>query len=439
MAIFEKERKGKMRPNTRKFRLALTGLALAALLLPVFGAVPTRAANANVLVGSYSYSWTTSIMNSTDFDFTIGMGWSGPFPWPPNVYFFFHPDQIPLGGYTEPIGGAWLFEDIDFNISAAGQTFSVTSVADDPDFEGFASLLTNGIDEVIWLGYMGDRDNIASAGGQKGVQESQVFSGTDVGTDFPGWVIQNVSLTFNQIYLDPDNVNKLVLNFTVDIYAGPPPLEAEIDIDPDTLNLNSKGKWITCYIELPEGYEVNDIDVGTVMLNETVPAEPKPTEIGDYDDDGIPDLMVKFDRSEVKDILEPGDAVPITVTGALTDGPSFEGTDTIRVIDKGGKKAQADEQFNQAKFSLSQNYPNPFNPQTTIEYDIEKDCDVTLKIYNLAGQLIKTLVDEYQTAGPHTITWHGDTDAGQEVASGVYFYRIKAGDKAAIKKMVVLK
>ncbi|GAG87559.1 unnamed protein product, partial [marine sediment metagenome] len=75
---------------------------------------------------------------------------------------------------------------------------------------------------VIWFGYMGDRESIASAGGQKGVQESQVFSGTDVGTDFPGWTIQSVSLTFNQIYLDSNNANKLVLDYTVEIYAAPP-------------------------------------------------------------------------------------------------------------------------------------------------------------------------------------------------------------------------
>lgn len=172
------------------------------------------------LAGSYSYSWTTSL-NSTDFDFTVGMGWSGLFPWPPNVYFFFHPDEIPLG-YLEPIGGAWLFENIDFDITSAGQTFSVTSVADDPDFAGFANLLTNGTDEGIWFGYIGDCDNIASGGGQKDVQESLVFSGTDVGTDFPGLVIQSISLTFNQIYLDPDNADKLVLDFTIDIYAGLP-------------------------------------------------------------------------------------------------------------------------------------------------------------------------------------------------------------------------
>lgn len=464
---------------------------------------------------------------------------------------------------------------------------------------------------------------------------------------YSGYTVQSVYIGYGPIGSTQSvvaYVDDFVLNGITYVFE-PPTMSATVDIDPDTLNLNSKGKWVTCYIELPEGYDVNDIDVGTVMLNETVPAEPKPTEIGDYDDDGIPDLMVKFDRSEVKDILEPGDAVPITVTGALTDGPSFEGTDTIRVIkpaeervsvdidtkywedgsydlritaqaapydatsirisgphidtatvepdggdphylyddgehhdgaandglwlvllniekrpkvgetitfditytdgssetkQKGidgvlsktarllsppdgstvntltptfewnnppvsgltysvqiddtnhnrvydvydlpdgttsheipadylnwettyywlvsasdvngnealtnwdafttsGTAASTTRAIAQPKFGLSQNYPNPFNPQTTIEYDVDRDCDVTLKIYNLAGQLIKTLVDEYQTVGHYTITWYGDTDAGQEIASGVYFYRVKAGDKAAIKKMVVLK
>lgn len=93
----------------------------------------------------------------------------------------------------------------------------------------------------------------------------------------------------------------------------------------------------------------------------------------------------------------------------------------------------------QPKFSLSQNYPNPCNPETTIEYSLADSCHVTLKIYNLSGQLIKTLIDEYQQAGSHKITWYGDNDAGQEVASSVYFYRIKAGDFGSTKKMIVLK
>ena len=111
-----------------------------------------------------------------------------------------------------------------------------------------------------------------------------------------------------------------------------------IDFDPDTLNLKSKGKVVTVYIELPVGYDVSQIEVSSIMLNSQVQAEAKPTEIGDYDDDGIPDLMIKFDKATVQSILEVGDEVEIVVTGELTDGTPFEGSDTIRVIEKGGKK-----------------------------------------------------------------------------------------------------
>ncbi|MBA7688959.1 hypothetical protein ES703_97449 [subsurface metagenome] len=116
----------------------------------------------------------------------------------------------------------------------------------------------------------------------------------------------------------------------------PPTIEAAIDIDPDTLNLSSKGKWVTVHIELPEGYDVDDIDASTIMLNGEVSAESNPTEIGDYDGDGTVDLMVKFDRAAMQGILQVGD-VEITVTGELNDGTPFEGSDTIRVINKGGK------------------------------------------------------------------------------------------------------
>ena len=115
-------------------------------------------------------------------------------------------------------------------------------------------------------------------------------------------------------------------------------IHPDIDINPDTLNLNSNGKWITCYIELPEGYDVEDIDVSTIWLNGLVPAESSPTGIGDCDDDGIPELMVKFDRAAVQGILNAGDEVDIIVTGELNDGTPFAGSDTIRVINKGGKK-----------------------------------------------------------------------------------------------------
>lgn len=114
------------------------------------------------------------------------------------------------------------------------------------------------------------------------------------------------------------------------------PLPAIVDIDPDTLNLKDKGKWITAYIEVPDGYDVADINVGTVTLEGTIPAEAHPTEVGDYDDDGITDLMVKFDRSALIEYLDATTGeVTLTVSGELNDGTPFEGSDTITVIDQG--------------------------------------------------------------------------------------------------------
>jgi len=105
-----------------------------------------------------------------------------------------------------------------------------------------------------------------------------------------------------------------------------------IDFDPDTLNLQSKGKFVTVYIELPLGYDVNEIDISSVMLNATITALAEPTQIDDYDSDDIPDLMVKFDRAAVQEILTPGDQVQITLSGEVAE-ISFKGTDIIRVID----------------------------------------------------------------------------------------------------------
>jgi hypothetical protein len=118
---------------------------------------------------------------------------------------------------------------------------------------------------------------------------------------------------------------------------------ATIDLDPDTLNLQSKGKWITAYIELPEGHDVSNINVSTVVLDETIPAELKPVAIGDYDGDGIHDLMVKFKRADVISYIlanvnptelfeERFMTITLIITGYLNDGTPFIGSDTIRVI-----------------------------------------------------------------------------------------------------------
>lgn len=90
-------------------------------------------------------------------------------------------------------------------------------------------------------------------------------------------------------------------------------------------------------------------------------------------------------------------------------------------------------------FSLAQNYPNPFNPLTSIEYSLAKDSQVKLSVYNVVGERVGNLVDERQRAGVYRATWDGKNMAGNEVASGVYFYRLAAGDHTFTRKMLLLK
>ena len=88
---------------------------------------------------------------------------------------------------------------------------------------------------------------------------------------------------------------------------------------------------------------------------------------------------------------------------------------------------------------LLQNHPNPFNPQTTIAFSIKERGEVSLAVYDVAGQLVRTLANESLAAGPHTKVWDGRDNAGQPIASGVYFYKLVANNFSQTKKMVLLK
>jgi hypothetical protein len=90
-------------------------------------------------------------------------------------------------------------------------------------------------------------------------------------------------------------------------------------------------------------------------------------------------------------------------------------------------------------FELYQSYPNPFNNQTIIKYDFLKPCQITLTIYNILGQKVKTLVEGYQEAGTKSINWDGKDEKGKDLASGIYFYQLRAGEVAQTKRMVLLK
>lgn len=91
------------------------------------------------------------------------------------------------------------------------------------------------------------------------------------------------------------------------------------------------------------------------------------------------------------------------------------------------------------RYVLHQNYPNPFNPTTVITYALPRTSHVIISVYNLLGQRVRTLVDQSQSPGLQTVLWDGRDEAGSDVASGIYFYRIQAENFNQSKKMLLLK
>lgn len=92
-----------------------------------------------------------------------------------------------------------------------------------------------------------------------------------------------------------------------------------------------------------------------------------------------------------------------------------------------------------ASFKLKQNYPNPFNPSTKIEFSLEQSSNVTIDVYNMLGEKIKTLVNGRRTAGTYTVEWNGTNQMGAQVSSGMYLYRLKTNQQSVTQKMTLIK
>ncbi len=118
------------------------------------------------------------------------------------------------------------------------------------------------------------------------------------------------------------------------------------------------------------------------------------------------------------------DAFIFMVDDVAIDAPGGTGNDTTDIA---------------AVSQLIGNYPNPFNPETRIAFSTKENGPVAIDIFNIRGQKVKALVNENMVAGPHTVVWNGTDDNGKNVASGVFFYRMKSGKYTSTKKMILMK
>jgi len=133
--------------------------------------------------------------------------------------------------------------------------------------------------------------------------------------------------------VDPYDAVVTSVTSPLDIFLSPGEtdvVEATVELHPRSLDLKRRGNWVTCYIELPPGYSVEAIAPASLLLQGTIPCEQRPIEIGDKDEDGIPDLMVKFDGQALAQVLLLGESA-IALTGELSDGTPIGGGDIISV------------------------------------------------------------------------------------------------------------
>lgn len=147
---------------------------------------------------------------------------------------------------------------------------------------------------------------------------------------------------------------------------------------------------------------------------------------------GVTPSDVNYTASCLNELHSDCDPFPYLIFSSLS--PSSKGDASSSAASSGPAEKTDGSTELPTEFSLSQNYPNPFNPTTEISFALPKASNARLDIYNIMGQKVATLVNRHLEAGFHTAVWDGT-----RVASGVYLYRLEAGDFLGTKKMILLK
>ncbi|MCH8303919.1 MAG: T9SS type A sorting domain-containing protein [Candidatus Marinimicrobia bacterium] len=157
--------------------------------------------------------------------------------------------------------------------------------------------------------------------------------------------------------------------------------------------------------------------------------------VWDVDNDGVDELVLthRGGNGMFLSVISLSPKTAGDVSSGVDVFVEFEETFVFVGVDD-ARSAQTPREF-----SLGQNYPNPFNPSTSIMYDVPLTSNVSLIIYDILGRNVRTLLNEQRNAGSYSVEWDGKNSNGLLVTSGIYFYRLEAGEFAVTKKMVLLK
>jgi hypothetical protein len=209
------------------------------------------------------------------------------------------------------------------------------------------------------------------------------------------------------------------------------PVLANRDFTPTYINVDLYGEVYLNGEPAPEGTKI-EAYAGNVKCGEIIISRP-----GVY---GFLHVYGDDPFSPVQEGALPGDKISLRVNGIPVNANVIWTKDGDRVkID-----LFAEERVIPEKTVLLQNFPNPFNPETWMPFQLAKDADVTIEIYNSTGGIVRRLMLGHKRAGLYTSKetaayWDGRNEIGEKVSSGVYFYKIKAGDYTAVKRMILMK
>ncbi len=147
-----------------------------------------------------------------------------------------------------------------------------------------------------------------------------------------------------------------------------------------------------------------------------------------------------FVNDEVQTEVDSTFTYSVNSTGNIEiKGMIYDGTDSDSTVWTIISTSDIADGMIPIKTELHQNYPNPFNPSTTINYDLKKEGQVQILVYNTNGALVRSLLDKKQVAGYHSISWNGKDNFGKSVSSGLYIYKMKAGGFNKVLRAMMVK
>jgi hypothetical protein len=193
--------------------------------------------------------------------------------------------------------------------------------------------------------------------------------------------------------------------------------------------------------------DISDPDAPVVVASHALPGDPE----GISEENGIAAVALLGSQAELFDVSTPSAPVAIGNTGGVYPSRAWEvaADGGVIIVAAEGDGVQVLPGHCAAPSAVPSNpfspdaslslWPNPFNPTTTIRFEVPRESDVTLRIYDVSGRLVRALVEARQDARVHEISWDGTDNAGRRVASGVYFCKLTVGASVEVRKTVLVK